>query len=108
APAESPARAPLRAPQPPALFTSILPILLPIVLIFLNTFSATMVENNEGALPAGLVSTLAFIGNPVIALLLGVLVAIYGLARNQSRQATLDNMEFGVQSAGIILLVTGA
>ena len=101
-------RAAVRERELPGLFISILPILLPIVLIFLNTFSATMVENNEGALPAGLVSTLAFIGNPVIALLLGVLVAIYGLARNQSRQETLDDMEFGVQSAGIILLVTGA
>ncbi|GAA1155332.1 GntP family permease [Nesterenkonia sandarakina] len=101
-------RAEEREKQLPSLFLAILPILLPIVLIFFNTLSAYIADAGILDLPATLVSIAAFIGNPVIALLAGVLVAIYGLTRRQSRQGTLDDMEHGVQAAGIILLVTGA
>ncbi|MBO0594636.1 GntP family permease [Nesterenkonia sp. E16_7] len=101
-------RAEEREKELPSLFLAILPILLPIVLIFFNTVSAYIAEAGILDLPATLVSVAAFIGNPVIALLAGVLVAIYGLTRRQSRQGTLDDMEQGVQAAGIILLVTGA
>ncbi|KUG58529.1 gluconate permease [Nesterenkonia jeotgali] len=102
------ARAEEREKELPSLFLAILPILLPIVLIFFNTISAYIADAGILDLPATLVSIAAFIGNPVIALLAGVLVAIYGLTRRQSRQGTLDDMEHGVQAAGIILLVTGA
>lgn len=101
-------RAEEREKELPSLFLAILPILLPIVLIFFNTLSAYIADAGILDLPATLVSVAAFIGNPVIALLAGVLVAIYGLTRRQSRQGTLDDMEHGVQAAGIILLVTGA
>ncbi|PRZ17589.1 GntP family permease [Nesterenkonia sandarakina] len=101
-------RAEEREKELPSLFLAILPILLPIVLIFINTVSAYIAEAGILEIPATLVSIAAFIGNPVIALLAGVLVAIYGLTRKQSRQGTLDDMEQGVQAAGIILLVTGA
>lgn len=101
-------RAEEREKELPSLFLAILPILLPIVLIFFNTLSAYIADAGILDLPATLVSIAAFIGNPVIALLAGVLVAIYGLTRRQSRQGTLDDMEHGVQAAGIILLVTGA
>lgn len=102
------ARAEEREKELPSLFLAILPILLPIVLIFFNTISAYIADAGILDLPATLVSIAAFIGNPVIALLAGVLVAIYGLTRRQSRHGTLDDMEHGVQAAGIILLVTGA
>lgn len=101
-------RADERDKELPSLFISVLPILLPIVLIFFNTFSANLTEAEVISLPEGFVSLAAFLGNPVIALLFGVLAAVYGLTRNQSRQGTLDDMEQGVQAAGIILLVTGA
>ncbi|TDS87533.1 GntP family permease [Nesterenkonia aurantiaca] len=101
-------RAGEREKELPSLFLAVLPILLPIVLIFFNTISSYIAEAGILDLPATLVSVAAFIGNPVIALLAGVLVAIYGLTRRQSRQGTLDDMEQGVQAAGIILLVTGA
>ncbi|MGJ9406019.1 GntP family permease [Nesterenkonia aurantiaca] len=101
-------RAGEREKELPSLFLAVLPILLPIVLIFFNTISGYIAEAGILDLPATLVSVAAFIGNPVIALLAGVLVAIYGLTRRQSRQGTLDDMEQGVQAAGIILLVTGA
>lgn len=101
-------RADERDKELPSLFISVLPILLPIVLIFFNTFSTNLTDAGVIELPEGFVSVAAFLGNPVIALLFGVLAAVYGLTRNQSRQGTLDDMEQGVQAAGIILLVTGA
>ncbi|WP_147104647.1 GntP family permease [Nesterenkonia populi] len=101
-------RADEREQELPSLFISILPILLPIVLIFINTFSTNLTDAGVLDLPEGVVSVAGFIGNPVIALLFGVLAAVYGLTRNQSRQGTIADMEKGVQAAGIILLVTGA
>lgn len=101
-------RADEREKDLPSLFLSVLPIALPIALIFVNTISTNLTDAGVLDLPEMWVSIAAFIGNPVIALLAGVLVAIYGLTRNQSRQGTLDDMEEGVKAAGIILLVTGA
>ncbi len=102
------ARAGEREKELPSLFLSLLPIFVPIVLIFLNTVSTNLTDAGVLDLPGGVVSVAAFIGNPVIALLAGVLIAVYGLTRHQARQDTLDDMEKGVQAAGIILLVTGA
>lgn len=101
-------RADERDKELPSLTLSLMPIFVPILLIFFNTVSNNLVEAEVLTLPETFISIAAFIGNPVIALLLGVLIAIYGLTRNQSRQGTLDDMEKGVQAAGIILLVTGA
>ncbi len=92
----------------PSLGMSLAPILAPILLIFANTFVSALADSGALALPEALVQTVAFIGNPVIALLVGVLIAIYGLARHESREETIANLEKGVESAGIILLVTGA
>lgn len=92
----------------PSLTLSMLPIVAPIVLIFINTGVLAVASVNPDALPAFLVATAAFIGNPVIAVGIGVLLAIYGLAGNINRHDTLAIMEKGIDSAGIILLVTGA
>jgi gluconate:H+ symporter, GntP family len=101
-------RVAVRDQKLPPLLLAVLPIFAPIVLIFANTASANLTRAGVLDLPATLVSIATFIGNPVIALLIGVLLAVYGLTRNQSRQDTLEDLEKGVQSAGIILLVTGA
>lgn len=92
----------------PSLFMSMLPILAPIVLIFLNTGVAALATANPDAIPQFLVDTSAFIGNPVIAIGIGVLLALYGVARKLSRHDALAEMEKGIDTAGIILLVTGA
>ncbi|GAA5168814.1 GntP family permease [Ornithinimicrobium tianjinense] len=97
-----------REKELPSLLMSLLPILVPIVLIFLNTGINGIATADEGALPAIVVSTAAFIGNPVIAVLIGVLLAIYGVSRRLSRHDALAQMEKGIDTAGIILLVTGA
>ena len=92
----------------PSLTVAMAPILMPIILIFANTGISGLNTAMPETLPAWLVSTASFVGNPVIAVGLGLLLAIYGLTRGQKRGDTLAEMEKGVESAGIILLVTGA
>lgn len=94
----------------PSLGISMLPLLLPIVLIFLNTIATAIVTASGDPEMASnvIVQALSFIGNPVIAVALGLLVAIYTLLPGRPRDEVLNYMEQGVESAGIILLVTGA
>lgn len=88
----------------PSLLMSCMPIGLPIALIFLNTLVSAVMGDTSNALT----STIAFIGNPVIAVGIGVLVAIYGLMPKTPKQEVFVHLEKGVETAGIILLVTGA
>jgi len=86
----------------PSLTLSILPIFVPIILIFINTLISAL------KLTGGVYDYLTFIGNPVIAVGIGLIFAIYGLYRHVKQSEALERMEEGIQSAGIILLVTGA
>lgn len=86
----------------PSLFMSMAPILIPILLIFANT----VVSAQE--LTEGIFGYIQFFGNPVIAVGIGLIFAIYTLTTRLSRTDSLDRMEEGIKSAGIILLVTGA
>lgn len=94
----------------PPLWLSVLPILVPILLIFANTLVGALAKfNGDPTLTQGLFGQIfAFLGNPVIAVGLGVVVAIYGLVPRRPREEVIAHMEKGVESAGIILLVTGA
>lgn len=92
----------------PSLWISVAPLLAPIALIFGNSAVAAIATDAPEALPGWLVSTAAYIGHPVIAVGIGLLLAAYGLTRGTSRADALAQMEKGVESAGIILLVTGA
>jgi gluconate:H+ symporter, GntP family len=94
----------------PSLTLSLLPIVVPILLIFskaiLNIlFSPTNPENQSVPL---LVQVFHFVGTPVIALAISTLLAVYTLVPHLDRRATTARLEEGLQSAGIILLVTGA
>lgn len=91
-----------RAKELPSFGKSIAPIFVPILLIFVNT-TLSAVELTEG-----FYGILIFLGQPIIAVSIGLIVAIYALARDLTRKGTLDEMEKGIQDAGIILLVTGA
>src|SRR5699024_7449843 len=91
-----------RQKELPSLFISILPILVPIILIFMNT-TLTATGRTEGGY-----GILTFIGEPIISVAIGLLIAIYTLTLNSGRNNTLDRMEEGIQDSGIILLVTGA
>ncbi|MET3696474.1 GntP family permease [Bacillus oleivorans] len=92
----------------PSFAKSIMPILIPIILIFLNTTLGALNDAGVFTINETVLSYIKFIGNPVIAVTLGVIVAIYTLANNLRRSEALDRMEEGITTAGIILLVTGA
>ncbi len=53
------------------------------------------------------INIINFLGAPVIAVGIGLLIAIYGLTSKMSKDETLEKMEQGIKSAGIIILVTG-
>jgi GntP family gluconate:H+ symporter len=86
----------------PGAFISFLPLIAPIVLILANTVSKA-----AGKTEGPLFQTLIFLGTPIIAVGIGLLIAIYTLSLKVSRKETLDKMETGIRSAGIIILVTG-
>src|SRR5699024_969169 len=97
-----------REKELPSLTKSMMPILLPIILIFANTTFVMLNDSCILTINETILSYITFYGDPVIAVGIGLLVAIYTLSKNVSRSDTLERMEEGVKTAGIILLVTGA
>jgi gluconate:H+ symporter, GntP family len=93
-----------RGKELPSLAMSLGPILLPVILIFMNTGASLFPNLKDTAI----VQILSFIGHPVISVGLGVVLAAYTLCRKMPRSQVIADMEKGVESAGIILLVTGA
>lgn len=89
----------------PNAFLSFLPILLPIILILLGTTLGNIFKYAD---KNNLISIIDFIGNPVIAVGIGLLISIFTLTNKMSRTETLKVMELGITGCGIILLVTGA
>ena len=78
--------------------TAFSPILCPILLILLKTgLKSAGVEN-------GVVSLL---GQPIVALALGLLIAIYGLMRRFGKSDTLNAMEEGLKASGKLMLLVG-
>ena len=92
----------------PSLFLSLLPIVLPIGLIFIKAILDLISKSNPTITEAALFQVFAFIGHPMIALAISVLVAVYTLLPNADKNTTALHLEEGVKTAGIILLVTGA
>lgn len=89
-------------PDLPGAALSFAPIILPIILILGNTVLTAMKMSAMWA------KVIIFLGQPIIAVLIGLLIAIYGLGSKITRKDILKQMEVAVQSAGIIMLVTGA
>lgn len=86
----------------PSTFESFLPLLAPIVLILLNNIFAA-----AGLKETAFGTIITFLGTPIIAVGIGLLLAIFVLGRNLDRKTALAEMETGIRSAGIIILVTG-
>ena len=83
----------------PPLLMSVLPILVPLIMIFANTIcSFSGIESQ----------IITFIGSPIVALSVGVLIAVYGLARDKDKSTVMEYMEDGIKSTGMIMLITGA
>lgn len=94
----------------PSLGLSILPIVLPIVLIFIKAIVDLIAKQPQFTwiLDSNIYQIIAFIGSPIIALAISVLVSIYALLPRADKHTTALHLEEGVKTAGIILLVTGA
>lgn len=92
----------------PSLGLSLLPIVLPIVLIFIKAILDLIAKGNPALSESIFYQLFAFMGHPMIALAISVLIAVYTLLPNVDKNMTALHLEEGVKTAGIILLVTGA
>lgn len=95
-----------RTKYAPSAGKSILPILLPLVLIILKSVSALPSE------PLGdgvVVDIISFLGEPIIALLIGVLIAFSLPARFESKMLSSTGwVGKALMDAAIIIMITGA
>ncbi|WP_040976682.1 GntT/GntP/DsdX family permease [Necropsobacter massiliensis] len=92
----------------PSLSLSLLPIVLPIVLIFIKAILDLVAKSNSGLSESLIYQAAAFLGHPIIALAISVLISVYALLPGADKNTTALYLEEGVKTAGIILLVTGA
>ena len=91
----------LEAENIPGTVESFFPILVPILLILIATVTSAM------KLKEGYMQIFQFIGSPICAVGIGLVLAILTLGRSLTREQILKEMEKGMASAGIIMLVTG-
>lgn len=85
----------------PGIVKSFAPIFVPIILILLDTIGAVL---NFGGLFGEIIS---FLGTPLVAVAIGLIISILTLTKGISREDTLKTIEKGISSAGIVILVTG-
>lgn len=85
----------------PSAFLAFLPIILPIVLILINTVLTAL------KLTTGVYEVFIFLGNPIIAVGIALIISIYTLTRGKDRKFVISELEDSMKSAGIIIFVTG-
>lgn len=85
----------------PSAFAAFAPLLVPIILILLNTILSAL-GHTEGAF-----QIIMFLGKPIIAVGIGLILAIYTLTGKMPRKEVISQLENSIKSAGIIILVTG-
>ncbi|PHM61778.1 GntP family permease [Xenorhabdus ishibashii] len=90
----------------PSLFLSLLPIVTPIVLIFIGVINGMILRTGEEK--SFYFQIFNFLGSPIIALAISVLLAVYTLMPNVSKHEVIEHLETGLKTVGIILLVSGA
>ncbi|EJO5347356.1 GntP family permease [Clostridium botulinum] len=90
----------------PSTFMAFAPIITPIILILINTILDVLIKQ-KSITPSGFTNMVQFLGSPIIAVGIGLVIAIYGLAGNLNKEKVINEMEKGIKSAGIIILVTG-
>jgi len=85
----------------PGMKISVISALLPVILIAFSTITSQFID--DGVLK----NVIEFIGNPVIAMLISVLVAIYtlGLARGKKMEELMNSISSSVSSITMVLLI---
>lgn len=78
----------------PGALESFMPLIIPIILILINTVATAMGKTE------GFMNVLVFLGQPIVAVGLGLIVAILTLGRSLDRHEALTEMEKGMASAG--------
>jgi GntP family gluconate:H+ symporter len=58
-------------------------------------------------LKEGIYAAIIFLGKPIIAVAIGLIISIYTLTRNIDRKTVIKELEDSMKSAGIIIFVTG-
>ena len=93
----------------PPFWSVIAVIAVPLVLILSNTVSGVW-ANTHGMKELFVIRLLAFVGHPIIALLIATVIAIYamGIKRGFSADAILQLSSKSLAPAGLIILITGA
>jgi len=94
----------------PSLTLSLLPILVPILLILIKAIFGLFpqLEDDPNKMLHWMATLFSFTGSPVIALCISTVLAVYTLVPYMDKKQTSARLEEGLQSAGIILMVTGA
>ncbi|GAA2351923.1 SLC13 family permease [Saccharopolyspora halophila] len=92
------ARSPAVKTRQQPLLVAMLPVLVPIVLIVINTI---------GEVTGNSIAVLAFLGSPVVALIIGLLIGIVLAVPVVGRDGIDDLITKGAQTSGSILLFTG-
>ena len=90
--------------QLPDVFTALLPIIVPIFLITIKSVidhPSIILQNKT------LEQIISFIGHPIIAILLGVFIAMISM-RDLSKEQHFNWVAEGLKAAGTIILITGA
>lgn len=87
----------------PGTFGSFLPVVLPLLMIMFSSFMALV----PSLLPAPVLSVVKFLGDPVIALLIGVGLALLLVPREDFGQVN-DMLAEAIDKAGPILAITAA
>ena len=90
--------------QLPDVFTALLPIIVP---IFLITIKSVMDHPSIILQNKTLEQIISFIGHPIIAILLGVFIAMISM-RDLSKEQHFNWVADGLKAAGTIILITGA
>lgn len=92
----------LKKEEMPGVNISILTALLPIILIMFATIAEFLLPAEAAILPI-----ISFIGNPVIAMLIAVLVAIYtlGLARGKKMEELMGSINSAISGITMVLLI---
>ncbi len=87
----------------PSAFASFLPIVLPIFLILMKSVADLKSKPFGGA-----TDFISNIGDPVMALLIGVVCALFLVPRKDMGTAVNDWMGLGIKDAAVIIAITGA
>ncbi len=93
-----------------------LPLVAPLLLIVANTVATAIDRNAQGVLspedeytPSGVAQVLAFVGHPVVALVVGIVLAVYLLLPRWTPNKKVHHwLAEAAASAGLIILITGA